>query len=399
MKFIKPSFEILDIPEPTDHMGVLKHLEKIGRVCYKSEEKITDESCIKFLQNIRNRKHWAMLEHYIFVMSIHGSDYEELCNTIYSINEENPDLAEKIRFIHITCWDDVDYTDDRKFLVSGSATAFNYLWACNMFKDGGRHIVNRICNFLHSQYPEIMNVPETIAEVPENTARVLDSYGIRFLSRDEIKSLPIGLRKIHDFASVKSITDRGVTHEDVRHRPASWAQESTRYCNYGKLGCTFIIPCWFTDEESNILLNMTDNEFYRYVNTLSQPNGMSPAAWRWTADMMYLGSEYEKFVEPVKEKSESSEDGIEVFGDDGYGWTPQKARSILPNSIKTEIIMTANLNEWEHYFNMRVPRSAHPQMRELAVPMFVDFAQKDPDIFGEQMKKLEAEVQEYESKS
>ena len=70
MKFIKPSFEILDIPEPNDHMGVLKFLERVGRVCYKSEDKITDESCIKFLQNIRNRKHWAMLEHYIFTIVI-----------------------------------------------------------------------------------------------------------------------------------------------------------------------------------------------------------------------------------------------------------------------------------------------------------------------------------------
>lgn len=390
MKFIKPSFEILDIPEPNDHMGVLKFLERVGRVCYKSEDKITDESCIKFLQNIRNRKHWAMLEHYIFTIVITYDDYHELLDLYKVIDEDNPDLAEKLRFIHITKWDKCPDADDRRFLVSGSPTAFNYLWACKMFRDGGVDVINMLCRFLYKKFPEIMCVPEGIdLDKPYLDVETM----FRFLSRDEIASLPLGLQKIHDFASVKSITDRGVTHEDVRHRPASWAQESTRYCNYGKTGCTFIIPCWFTDEESEILIDMTDDEFYRHVNQMSMPVGMSLAAWNWVADMMYIGREYEKFVKqgvPTDITEETITQTIleRISSTIGYGWSPQESRSVLPNSVKTEIIMTANLNEWEHYFNMRVPKTAHPQMRELTVPMLKEFADRNPYVFFDQKQRL-----------
>lgn len=387
MKFVKANFEILPIPDPYDKMAVYQHLERVGRVCYKSEDKITDDSCLKFLTNIRNRKHWAMLEHYIFVISVSEEMYNDFLENYEVVDDEDPDIGSKLRFVR-TSINDRYYDTSNKFLISGSATAFNYLWACKFFSTVDEtDTVNMIGSFLHQRYPEIIMVPEHAKEYADTP--IEDRVGkIHLLSRKEIEALPVGSRLIHDFASVKSITDRGVTHEDVRHRPASWAQESTRYCNYGKLGCTFIIPCWFTDEESNILINMTDNEFYRHVNTLSQPDRMSLAAWRWAADMMYLGSEYEKFVKPLEDKSESSAEGIEIFGDDGYGWTPQQARSILPNSVKTEIIMTAPLDEWVHYFNMRVPTSAHPQMRELAVPMLSEFAERDPSVFLEQKKRL-----------
>ncbi|MCM1222627.1 MAG: FAD-dependent thymidylate synthase [Lachnospiraceae bacterium] len=364
MRFVKASYEILNIPEPDDKMGLYKFLERIGRVCYKSEDKITDESCIKFLQNIRNRKHWAMLEHYIFTMTICEEDYYDICNLLEEINEDNSDLAEKIRFIHVTRWDGCPEDDDRKFLVSGSATAFNYLWGCNMFNQGGVHAINRICDWLYAQYPEIMFVPEGVT--PVDIKVYGPDLGIRFLSRSELKSLPVGLRKIHDFMSIKSITDRGVTHEDVRHRPASWAQESTRYCNYGGNGCAFIIPVWFSDKARDALLDFGEYPFMVFNDKPLDP--FTSSEWCWIQSMQQDENYYNKLI--------------------GEGWTPQQARSVLPNSVKTEIIMTANFNEWGHYFNMRVPKSAHPQMRELAVPMLVESAEREPEIFQDQKDRL-----------
>lgn len=366
MNFANANFEFLPIPEATDRMGVLKHLERVGRVCYKSEEKITDESCIKFLENIRKRKHWAMLEHYIFTMTLWYEDYEELTALLEEINEDNDDLAEKIRFIHISRWDDAP--DDREYLVSGSATAFNYLVACSMFRKGGCEAVNRIFEFLYSKFPEIMNLPDGYKVSLTEEHGAVDHAGIRFLSRDEIRTLPIGLRRLHDFYSIKSWTDRGVSHEDVRHRPASFAQESTRYCNYGKLGCCFLIPCWFTEHDKRIL------EDADFINRLAQTPTQAKncfddrATALWFVEISNIAATYEKLIE--------------------YGWSPQYARSILPNATKTEIIMTANFSEWIHYFNMRVPESAHPQMRELAVPMLKTAAKKDEDVFGPTMAQL-----------
>lgn len=371
MKFVKANFEILPIPDPYDKMAVYQHLERVGRVCYKSEDKITDDSCLKFLTNIKNRKHWAMLEHYIFVMSVSEAMYDDFLDNYQITDDEDPDIGAKLRFVRASV-NNRYYDENNKFLISGSATAFNYLWACKLFSTVDEtDTVNMIGSFLHQRFPEIIMVPEHAKEYADTP--IEDKVGvIHLLSRKEIEALPVGSRLIHDFASVKSITDRGVTHEDVRHRPASWAQESTRYCNYGKMGCTFIIPCWFTNEEAEYLCDVTDDELIDHMfNLHTKPKKLSRAAWIWTREMFGSGKAYEVLTNP-----------------DRCNWSPQQARSILPNSVKTEIIMTAPLDEWIHYFNMRVPTSAHPQMRELAVPMLREFAERDPSVFLEQKKRL-----------
>lgn len=150
----------------------------------------------------------------------------------------------------------------------------------------------------------------------------------------------------HSSLSVKFICDRGVSHELVRHRLASFAQESTRYCNYGKDGeLTFIRPC-FWDE-----------------------NGIEYA--EWYCDMRRAEATYLRLINGLK-------------------CTPQQARSVLPNSIKTEVIMTANYREWRHFLNLRAARAtgpAHPQMEELAVPLLDELSGLIPEIFDDILYK------------
>ena len=145
----------------------------------------------------------------------------------------------------------------------------------------------------------------------------------------------------HLSVTVRVICDRGVSHEIVRHRIASYTQESTRYCNYskGKFGSeiTVIKPC-FWDE--------TDEKYLVWKNTIEQ-----------------IEISYNKLIE--------------------LGATPQEARSILPNSLKTEIVMTMNLREWHHFFTLRTSNAAHPQMREIAVPLLSEFQKLIPIIFDD----------------
>ena len=146
----------------------------------------------------------------------------------------------------------------------------------------------------------------------------------------------------HFSFSVKFIVDRGVSHEIVRHRVASFAQESTRYCNYGKSGdVTFIKPCFWESGE---------NTAYFYEDWKDQCE-------RAEKSYLYL---------------------LEL------GATPQEARAVLPNSLKTEIVMTANLREWRHFFKLRavgVTGKPHPQMLEVAIPLLKELQEKVPVIF------------------
>lgn len=143
----------------------------------------------------------------------------------------------------------------------------------------------------------------------------------------------------HEKLSVRIICDRGVTHEIVRHRIASYSQESTRYCNYSKnkFGneLTFIKPCFWAED--------------------------SIAYSLWEKQMRSAETCYLALIEA--------------------GVTPEQARSILPNSLKTEIIVTMNLREWRHFFQLRTSKRAHPQMREVAIPLLHQMQKLLPPIF------------------
>lgn len=204
MKIVKPSTEILSHVNGND---ILRHIELCGRICYKSEDKITDGSAQKFVANIINRGHEAVLE--------------------------------------------------------------------------------------------------------------------------------------HDNITVKFIVDRGVSHEIVRHRLAAYCQESTRYCNYSKNG--------FGNEISVIEPCFLERDTQKWA--------------AWESAMKNAEFSYLRMLD--------------------IGCTPQEARSVLPNSLKTEVVMTANLREWRHFFRLRTSPAAHPQMREVTIPLLQKFKELIPVVFDD----------------
>ena len=155
--------------------------------------------------------------------------------------------------------------------------------------------------------------------------------------------------------TVKFVCDRGVSHEIVRHRLASYAQESTRYCNYSKdkfdNQITFIIPEWCSNIKEDTIKSRVD------VERLIIPEDER----RWLIAMAYAEHSYNLLIEQE--------------------WQAQQARSVLPNSLKTEINCKMNLREWRHFFRMRTSLAAHPQMRELTIPLLKELQEKIPIIF------------------
>lgn len=145
----------------------------------------------------------------------------------------------------------------------------------------------------------------------------------------------------HEKISVKITCDRGVTHEIVRHRLASYSQESTRYCNYAKeqfgKEITVIKPCFWKEDSKEYAV--------------------------WKASMEETEQRYFQLIE--------------------LGATPQEARSVLPNSLKTEIVVTMDLREWRHFLRLRTSEASHPQMREVANMLLEAFREKIPVIFDE----------------
>ena len=292
MKIINAQASVLVENDP------IKKIEKCGRVCYKSEDKITEDSAEKFVENIIKRGHEAVLEHASFIFQVSYNVYEDLREKVMFVEDRYP-VKMYLRF-----------TDSDGYIVSGNVRAWRDF-------------------FCFASVPPYMNdfveanpilFSEFKSDFPFNLKG--RKWSIRQISANELVSTY--QRLVHEDVSVKFICDRGVTHEIVRHRPASFCQESTRYCNYsnGKFGgeITVIKPCFFKENST------------RYLN--------------W-------------FV-----ACESAETAYNAILEDGG--TPQEARDVLPNSLKTELIMTAPLMEWCHFFNLRMSPAAHPQMQEVA---------------------------------
>jgi len=149
----------------------------------------------------------------------------------------------------------------------------------------------------------------------------------------------------HEKITVRVVCDRGVSHEIVRHRIASYSQESTRYCNYSqnKFGheITVIAPCFWK--------SVSDEDKQKYDI--------------WKKAMEEAERAYLKLLE--------------------LGASPQEARSVLPNSLKTELVMTMNLREWRHFFKLRTQAASHPQMIEIARPLLDEFKRRIPVIFDD----------------
>lgn len=324
MKIVQAGYEIYPV---SDGENTLKKVEQIARVCYKSEDKITEDSYKRMIGTLVKNEHLAMLEHGSIILDVNFSVYYEMTG---SVNRLERDYNEKI-YLRFT---NKEYSG--RYIISGNMRAWlEFLEACSRH---GFIVANRVLEALFVlKYSSVFDRARHLAVEAFNYGKVEEIY---------YKDLTDKEKLVHGDISVKFTVDRGVSHEIVRHRVASFAQESTRYCNYGNKGgeITVIEPCYLKPDG-------VENWEARY------------GAWKTACEVSER--EYIRMIET--------------------GATPQEARAVLPNSLKTEVVMTANLTEWLHFFYLRAlgkTGKPHPQMVEVAVPLLKEMAVMEPAIFG-----------------
>ena len=285
MKLIKPSVEIIK-QEEYDLNHIFKFIELAGRTCYKSEDKITEDSAKGFVDRMIRSGHGAMLEH----------------GTVYLIfHVKDPSVVGKN-----------EYNNQQEFF-------------------------NKLINKYATNNYSIVKVNHYY-----DTAFITTNYRVLVENEwlDDLKYLCKPTSFHEKRTTVKFICDRGVSHEFVRHRVFSFAQESTRWCNYTKdkfnNELTFIIPFWIKDLKEGTYYAHAEYHHHAKNDTFKQ----------WFDVCMNAEFVYSELIE---EK-----------------WKPKEARTILPNSLKTELIMTGFDSDWQHFFELRCAPDAHPQAKELA---------------------------------
>lgn len=318
MNIIKPNAVYLD---PDESASPYAFIERIGRTCYKSEDKITPESAVNFVNMLRDNKHTAMLEHAHILLIVDTQTANHIVSELdraydsRTVPEEHSDIRQ---YLNITL------PGRQKSYISGSFRTFIRLFNHKYLMSDS--YIYSFYKKLYEMFPEIFPEINGKANVIPDVKLVSRKEFIDFVHLNHNNEAADIIIKKHMTHTVLFTCDRGVSHEIVRHRIASYAMESTRYCNYGKgkfgSQITIIEPFFF------------DKDSPQYT------------AWKTAC-----------------ENAEHSY--LELIN---LGATAQEARSILPHSVKTDIVVTATENEWQHILNLRYEGTTgkpHPQMKEV----------------------------------
>lgn len=295
VNFVNPNAELILEQDP------FKRIELAGRTCYKSEAAITEESSKKFVKNLIKNQHMAMVEHGYLVM------------TIDSYADE---LESILKYLSYVC--------SRKFKnVSVTPETNRILVSTNIRAILENEVSDPIYRCLVKSYPEFKDDSERKELFPNATASIVRIEDLKDLTFQEFIN--------HFFFTVRFTTDRGVSHEIVRHRLFSFAQESTRYCNYSK------------------------DKFGGHL-TFCRPSTYD----RWS-DAQKTSFEY------MLSSIDTVYNALTTDADNPL--QPQQARAILPNCLKTEIVVSGPAYEWKHFFDLRstgTTGTPHPDIKVVA---------------------------------
>ena len=334
MKIVNAGYELIN------EESVTKQIERIARICYKSEGYIKDGTDVKMLGKLMKNQHYAMFEHASLVYEVSSTVYQYIRlvkNDFMNMLDFTKSVKDTsgISRIRETSY---EYKEDNiRFVVSGNIRAwiefFNYC-AKNRISD---EVFKPIIADLYKATKGVVDFRR-----PDTDYTVINLRGAKRI--EDFSTLSPTERMVHETFSVIFTADRGVTHELVRMRDCSFAQESTRYCNYsnGKFGneITVIKPVFWEEND----------ECYKV----------------WKDACEYAEKTYNKLTE-LKAPA-------------------QQARSVLPTEVKADIAMTTNLQEWRHVFELRacdLTGPAHPQMKEVMCPLCADMQERYPFAFGD----------------
>ncbi len=353
MQVIQAKYEILP------QLPVTKQIERAARTCYKSADNTSEGSDLIMVRTLIAREHFAMLEHASICVEVDEDIYEYVRDHMRAFEEFTFPNSENYKYYLRFTETMTDVPPNQlankpitRYLISGNIRAWydalNYLEDVGAMVPDLADVVIKMAGgkkgALGQWYkPSLDQYPID----PDDFINVCDEeHNVKQVVTD-FTSLTKEERIVHEMLSVLFTVDRGIANELVRMRDCSFAQESTRYCNYSndKFGnnITVIQPC-FWDKDSK--------EYSKWYKSCA------------------LAEKY--YMQLVTELAA----------------TPEEARSVLPISTKTSIVVTANLQEWHHIFELRacdMTGKAHPQMKEVMVPLLKELQanQKYEDIFSD----------------
>lgn len=316
MKLIKPYVELLHQEEGLE--GLLKHIEKAGRVCYKSEDKITDDSAKKFVDGLIKSGHTSVLEHGTVYLLYYFGDKIKFDTEEVVMTHQIPNGFDSLKYLHNNAYTTSD--------CRGIASDAHVRYPENKYSNVESFIIGK-----NLDRPVITGDNEKLYKSVISGIAVTTNYRVLIENGwfDDLKFITCPTQYHHKRISFRVVCDRGVLAEFTRHRKLSYSVESTRYCDYSKdkfdNQLTFIIPSWYEDAE-----NCIKSSFESFLK--------------------YSEDEYLSMID--------------------HQYTPQDTRQVLPMALKTEMVVTGFEDDWRHFLSLRSPKAGakgvHPDMAVIA---------------------------------
>lgn len=331
MNFVEPSVELID------EKDIFKRIERAGRLCYKSESKITDESAFPFFQRMVKNGHTSVLEHSVIFVRTHTA--EATMKLMQILNEYTQETGYP-HYIRFSNWDEDSEPYDP---IDTEADLGYHLGMCigqeHLFS-GNVRAWRKLCEKYSGEeiLYDVFHEHKALKDIFENhNAKI----GIHVGSGDEptytsedieiVDSIPTDPEIFkdaykHNIVTLHIVADRGIIDEYTRHRACSFSVESTRYISYKNSGVTFVFPWWFSkmhdDPKYSSLAGMFGNKCYETEVA------------------------YQDFINKSK--------------------IPQLARGTLPLWVKSEMAMTGTIQQWIDVLKLRDSAAAHPDAQKIA---------------------------------
>ena len=353
LKFIEPTVELVTEPD------LVRKVELAYRICYKSEDKVseTSKSLVQRLSNSRKpNRHTSPLEHSRIIVHVYPQYLEKTLNIIHSAFD-----CQLFKFFTI----DID-----QHAIIGNFRAFHDLMIELTKEDklgnwmSDYSIIREFGNDLHDKFPEVF---PKIGPCPygdeQSTWMTTDN--------PPCSTIIAGIKEDTHYKTFRIVTSRDILQELVRHRTMSFSVESTRYCNYEKKGYTFCIPRPYDWAENvhwdaNNLMDATvnhleyDSDQVMVHNAYGEGVGIRYDRLGSIATISKERSMLDVFLANCQLTAERYNKCVSV------GVPPQEARMLLPGALKTELYMTGTDKQWNHFLVLRNTQEAHPQIRYLA---------------------------------
>lgn len=353
MKFIDESYKIFEVPDISVQDKLFKYLQEVGELCYKRSSGMDIYKYIKYLSNPESTVRNSMLDHIIVIFEVSKEIYDDIIDHKCIDNPKNYELQFYVKQIITTEW--VKSSKDIRYIISAPISTFDNIWKSNIFGYNNSNGFIKLCHWIAISYPELIT--------NHYNQHLISNPGIRFITTNELQSLPKKIRMAHGYNTIRLTMNCSNISNIYRNRSSFTSATMAEAFDIENDPCTFIIPSDFSDIDISTIKENPIDDILASIN--ENPYNLNKSVIKWLKLCKKSSALYKYYTNE-------------------YGSDPIKARTIMPHTASSSVIITMRNAQWVNFFKKYI-NDAYPDIRDICKNIVTDFNKINPDLFTEFM--------------